>query len=184
MRIIVAIVFLVISNVCLAQKLYSKTTSINFYSKTAFENIEAKNNKAVTVWDLASGKMEFSVLMKGFEFDRALMQEHFNENYVESDKYPKATFKGEADNKNISLTKDTTYKINVKGDLTIHGVTNSITVPAVIKVVKGNVSSTSTFVVLLDDYKIKVPSIVKDKVNEKVTINVAVSLYQLLTSKQ
>ena len=107
-----------------AQKFYTKTGKIFFDATSASspERIEATNRTATCVIDAQSGAIQFAVLMKGFEFERALMQEHFNENYVESHKFPKAEFKGKIkDNHEIDYTKDGTYKAKVKGDLTIHG---------------------------------------------------------------
>ena len=120
---------LMAANTATAQtKLFTKTGTISFKSKTALENIEAVNNKVLSVWETATGNIEFSLLIKGFEFDRALMQEHFNENYLESDKYPKAVFKGVVENsKNILLTANNNYPVNVTGALTMHGITKQIT---------------------------------------------------------
>jgi hypothetical protein len=94
-KFIVITALLLIAAVTNAQeKLFTKTGKISFFSKTPMEDIEAHNKATISVLDKTSGQLEFSVLMKGFEFEKALMQEHFNENYVESDKFPKANFKG------------------------------------------------------------------------------------------
>ena len=123
-RISVAILFLISQMSMYAQsKLYSKDARVSFFSKTAMENIDAQNNKALCIWDTGSGQLEFSVLIKGFEFDRALMQEHFNENYMESDKFPKAVFKGVlVVATSFSLQANGTYNVSAEGMLTIHGV--------------------------------------------------------------
>lgn len=126
---ITILLFLLSAVSALAQsKYFTKSGKISFFSRSSMENIEAVNNKVVSVLDIATGQLEFAILMKGFEFDRALMQEHFNEDYVESDKYPKAIFKGSVENsKAISLTTDNVATVKVNGTLTIHGVTNPIT---------------------------------------------------------
>ena len=80
------------------KKYFTKTGNITFFSKTDAENIEGVNHKVTSAFETTSGKLQFSVLMKAFEFQKALMQEHFNENYVESDKFPKASFDGKFDN--------------------------------------------------------------------------------------
>lgn len=160
-------------------RLYCKEARISFFSKTAMENIVAQNNKALCVWDTATDKYEFSVLIKGFEFDRALMQEHFNENYMESDKYPKAAFKGVLRPENsISLRGNGSYKVTAVGILTIHGVSKPVSLPATILVNNGMISSRANFTVLLSDYKIVVPAIVSDKINRQISISVFVPSYK------
>ena len=101
------------------------------------------------------------------------MQEDFNENYMESDKYPKSTFKGiVTDIGTINLNNDGNYKMHVKGDLTIHGVTKNITASGNIIVKNGNISATTSFKVLLTDYRIKIPTIVTDKIAREIEITV------------
>jgi hypothetical protein len=161
-------------------KYFTKTGQIIFQSKSALENIEAVNNKVVSVLDIATGQIEFSVLMKGFEFKRALMQEHFNENYVESDKYPKANFKGVIESKEpVSLNADMSATVKVNGSLTIHGVTNPVSTTAVITVKKNVLSASANFIIALADYKITIPSVVSEKINKQVTIAVNIPAYQV-----
>jgi len=114
--------------------------------------------------------------VNGFEFKRALMQQHFNEDYMESDKYPKAFLKGTISNiAAVNFKKDGSYPVTIKGVLTIHNVSRQIEVPGTFIVSGGNVSAKSQFDVALDDYKITIPSLVKDKVSKtaKVTVNCA-----------
>src|SRR6476661_8884814 len=85
---------LIISSSLSAQKIYTKNASITFFSKSPLENIDAKNNQVMSVLNTETGEMQFSVIIKAFHFQKALMEEHFNENYLESGKFPKATFKG------------------------------------------------------------------------------------------
>jgi polyisoprenoid-binding protein YceI len=165
-------------------KYFTKTGTISFYSKSAMENIEATNNKVVSIWDVTTGQIEVAVLMKGFEFEKALMQEHFNENYIESDKYPKGTFKGIIENgKAISLTTDNTVSVKVSGSLTLHGVTNPVNTTAVISIKNGVISATSKFTVAPADYKISIPSLVADKINKNITIAVFIPAFQPLAPK-
>ncbi len=172
----------IINNVGFAQsKLFTKTGSISFFSKTNMENISAKNNMVLSVWEPNSGKIEFSVLMKGFLFEKALMQEHFNENYVESDKYPKATFKGNVENSAaVSLTTNKSNNVNVSGALTIHGVTNQIKVPAIILVNNGATTASASFDILLADYNIKIPSLVADNISKKIRISINIPFNKTL----
>ena len=168
-------------NASAQQKLFTKTGMVVFFSKAPIENIEAKSNKLLSVWETSSGKMEFPVLMKGFEFEKDLMQEHFNENYVESDKYPKATFKGiMEDKKSISLDTDGNYPVKVNGIFTLHGVAKQITVPANIQVKNKIISASATFAIQLADYKIKIPAIVADNISKRILINITVPFYQSL----
>jgi len=119
--------------------------------------------------------------MKGFEFEKALMQEHFNEKYVESDEYPKATFKGQILNfEELDLSKDGKFEVIVKGNLTIHGETKPVEAKGVIEIKGGKVIATSEFVIAVSDFNINIPSVVKDKIAKEVTISVALD-YSLYT---
>src|SRR5688500_8020075 len=158
---------------------FSKTGKISFYSKAPMENIEAHNNKAVSVVDVSTGQIEFSVLLKGFEFEKARMQEHFNESYVESDKYPKSVFTGTIKNAgDIKLDKNGVYNVKVSGQLTLHGVTKPQNVDASFTVNNGQISATAEFTVTVADYNIKIPALVKDNIGKTVKIVVNVPSYQ------
>ena len=156
-----------------AQNFITKNGKISFFSKTDVENIDAVNNQAVSVINSQTGSVAFSVLVNGFLFKKALMQEHFNENYLESAKYPKATFKGTiADISKVDFKKEGSYNVTVTGDLTIHNVTNKITVPAVILVKEKTISANTTFKVKLDDYKITVPKVVENNISKTIELKV------------
>jgi YceI-like domain len=156
-----------------AQSYLTKNGKISFFSKTDVENIDAVNNQAVSVITPQTGSIAFSVLITGFLFKKALMQEHFNENYMESAKYPKAGFKGTiTDVSKVNFTTDGSYNVTVTGDLNIHNVTNKVTVPAVIVVKGGKVSANATFKVKLEDYKITVPKIVESNISKTIEIKV------------
>ena len=161
------------SSVANAQNYYTKNGRISFFSKTSMENIDAVNNQVVSVINMTTGDVGFSVLINGFLFKKALMQEHFNENYMESTKYPKAIFKGKsADLAKVSAGKDGTYPITVSGDLTMHGITNKISAPATITVKGGKISGSATFKVLLADYKISIPKVVENNISKTIEIKV------------
>ena len=156
------------------QVYYTKNGRISFFSKTSLENISADNNQVISVLNTETGVLEFSALNNAFHFPKAKMQEDFNENYMESNKYPKSTFKGTiADVSSIKSLKDGTYNVNVKGDLMIHGISNNITTPATITIKDGKISATSSFKVLLKDYKISVPTIVTNKIADNIEITVS-----------
>ncbi|MBL7831812.1 MAG: YceI family protein [Saprospiraceae bacterium] len=108
------------------------------------------------------------------------MQEHFNENYLESSKFPKAMFKGKIDNlKDINFKKDGTYKANISGNLTIHGVTKPVKTTANFQVNGQRINATTDFSVVMKDYKVSIPSLVKDKVAKTATIQVEANYQQL-----
>jgi len=155
-------------------KYFTRTGTVSFFSSTSAENIDAVNNEAFSLVDITKGEVAFQVLITGFKFKKALMEEHFNENYMESSKYSKATFQGAiADLSKVNFKNNGTYTVNVTGDLTMHGVTNKVTIPATINIQGGKLNATSKFDVRLADYKIKVPSLVSKTVAESVAVTVA-----------
>ena len=157
-----------------AQKYFTKEGKVSFYSKTNIEKIEATNSKATSVVDFGTGAIEWGVLIKAFKFEKALMQEHFNENYMESNKYPKSTFKGKIENvASINLGKDGTYNVVIKGTLDMHGVSKPVTANATFVVKGGAISGTSKFKVVLADYNISIPAVVKDSIAKEVEISVS-----------
>lgn len=167
------------SQISLAQKVYTKNGTITFFSKSPLENITAINKQVMSVLNTENGDLQFSLLVKGFHFEKALMEEHFNENYMESDKFPKSTFKGIISNvASVDFTKEGEYAVSVSGDLTIHGVTQKVSVPGTIRVKNGNVSAVSTFKVKVADYNISIPKVVKDNIAEQIEISVNCSFDQ------
>ena len=165
------------------EKFYTKAGRISFDATAANspEKIVAEQTAAVCVLDTKTGNIQFSVLMTGFVFERAMMQEHFNENYVESRKFPKSEFKGAITNPEaVTYTKDGSYKVRVKGQLNIHGISKDVETEGEI-IVKGNKYTTrASFPVLLADYGIKVPSVVADKVGTQARIQVDCQLEPLV----
>lgn len=156
-----------------AQKYVSRNANVSFFSKTPMENIEAHNRQGTTVIDFEKNEMVFTVLMKSFEFDKALMQEHFNEKYVESAKYPKGTFKGKFTPKgNINLSADGTYPVTVEGTMEIKGKTNPVKAEGIFIIKDGRLRGTSEFHIVLADYDIRIPGAVRDNIAEKVHVTV------------
>ena len=151
------------------ERFLTKKGMISFFSETPIENIEAQNNQVLSIVDASSGKMAIAILMKSFMFKKALMQEHFNENYVESDKYPKATFKGDI----IGFDNITTSEITlaIKGNLTIHGKTKEITIEAVTKKTDEVIQMTGNFFINLSDFDVKIPSVVQNNISEKIKVS-------------
>lgn len=180
-NLILLMALVMLASVSFAQGIFfTKTGKITFISKTSLESDEAVNKTATAVLDSKSGAIQFAVQMKGFEFEKQLMEQHFNENYVESDKYPKSEFKGTiTNNSEINYAKDGTYTAKVSGKLTIHGVTQDVTTTGTVKINGGKIDANSTFNVLISDYKISIPSIVKDKISNSIKIVVDCNLEPL-----
>jgi hypothetical protein len=153
---------------------FTKAGVVSFKAGTALEDIEAINKSTTAIFDAGSGQIEIMLLVKGFEFTRALMQEHFNENYMESDKYPKASFKGKImDIDKVDFQKEDSYKVTVKGILEIHGIKKEIETTANLKINNKTVLSTATFRIVLSDYNIKIPDLVKEKISKTADITVS-----------
>lgn len=164
----------------ISQKYFTKEGKITFVSKAPLETIEAENNTSTFVMDLATGKIQMATLIKGFHFEKALMEEHFNENYMESDKFPKATFKGEfADGITINVNQDGTLLVGIIGLLTIHGETKKVEMPANFTVTNGKVKARAQLRINLSDYKVAIPKVVKENISEEVKITVEVDLAEL-----
>jgi polyisoprenoid-binding protein YceI len=161
-------------------KYFTKNGSINFYSKAPLEDIEAANKSVVCVLDSKTGTIQFNVLIKGFEFENEEMQEHFNDDYMESDKFPKAEFKGQiVNNATVDYTKPNAYLVNITGQLTVHGVTKEVKSTGTIKVEADGLSANSSFIIQVADFNIKIPALVKDKVAKTVKIVVNTKLAPL-----
>ena len=172
--ILTACILMIGSTALFAQKYMTRTGKAAFdaTTKQSPEKIAGVNNEVANILDAQTGDIVFQVLIKSFKFESELMQEHFNENYMESDKYPKSEFKGNITNHaDINFSKDGTYKANVTGKLTIHGVTKDVTEPGTITVKGNTITAKANFSVPLKDYNIEVPSLVADKVNKNATIS-------------
>jgi polyisoprenoid-binding protein YceI len=167
-----------ISTDAIAQsKFFTRDGSVSFFSKAAVEDIEAINRKVTCVLDVATGQMEFSMLIRSFEFQNALMKEHFNENYMESEKFPKSTFKGVVENaSSVKWTVDGTYPVKVTGKMTIHGVTKDVSAAGTFIVKGGKLIGKSEFMVALADYDIKVEKAYTAKIAEKIKVTVDMNL--------
>lgn len=158
-----------------AQIYTSKSTEITFFSTAPLENITAVNKVAKPLINTKTGDVQVKVPITGFIFEKPLMQEHFNENYMESEKFPDATFKGKLE-ENIDWTKDGTYKVNIKGKLTVHGVEKERTLPATITIKGGIATVESKFDIVLKDHNITVPELVFQKIAEKVEVTLKSTL--------
>ena len=158
---------LISSNFLTAQQYLTREARLDFDAGSPLEDIEAFTESGSAVYDANTGKIGVQVLMTSFQFKRALMQEHFNENYVESEKFPKASFKGLYSEGNVS------------GGLTIHGVTKEIKVPARLNHENGNFVLVTSFDITLADYDVKIPSAVANKISKKASIQVHATLKKI-----
>ena len=164
MKRIILTVLLICSTVASAQQYLTREARLSFDAGSPLEDIEAFTESGSAVFDASSGKIGVQALMTSFQFKRALMQEHFNENYVESEKFPKASFKG------------TYSEGKVTGELSIHGVTKEISVPATLREDNENFVLTTAFDIILAEYNVEIPSAVTDKISKAASIQVQATL--------
>jgi hypothetical protein len=168
---------LMLGNTIFSQKMITRTGLVTFEaSMPSFEEIAAKNNSASCILDKLTSDFVALVLIKGFQFKTPLMEEHFNENYIESSVYPKATFKGKVLNLDSKKLTPTKSAYDLEGDLTIHGVTKKIKTKINLSLVSGKIIATSSFDVKPQDFKIEIPNLVKDKIAKSININFNFSL--------
>ncbi len=159
-----------------SQKYITRNGYIGFYSSTPLEDIKADNNQAASVIDISTGEIVFQVLIRSFRFEKALMQEHFNENYMESDKYPRSTFSGKITNiGGTGLTKNGSYEVTVEGDLTIRDVKKRVSAKGTIDVAAESVTAESKFIISPEDYGIKIPSVVRNNIAKNIEVTVKIT---------
>ncbi len=152
---------------------FTKTGHIDFYSHTAVEDIKADNDQVTSLLDVSTGELVFSALSRSFQFPKPLMQEHFNENYIESEKFPKSSFEGKITGfQPGSLSKPGNYPVKVAGKLTIHGVTKDISADGSLTVTDGRITGESVFSLNPEDYGIRIPAVVRQNIAESFRITV------------
>lgn len=154
------------------QTLYaSKNAQISLFSSAPIEDIAAKTSSANSVYNAGTGDLMFSVAINTFKFQKSLMQEHFNSDYLESDKYPRATFKGKVQNP-PDVTKNGTYAITVVGELDVHNIKQARTIPGTLTVNNGMISMSSEFMVKCADHRIDIPRLVFKNIAESIKLTV------------
>lgn len=164
------VLFIVMGLNASAQKYVLEKSSVTFYSEAAIENITAKNEKASSVLNSETTEVAFSIPIREFQFAKKLMQEHFNEKYLESEKFPKSTFSGKINGFNMA-TKGV-QQVKANGKLTIHGVTTTIDMPGTAEVQSGTIILKSKFILKLADYNIKIPQLMWQNIAEQVEVTV------------
>ena len=159
------------------QKYGTKTGTVAFEASVpSFEEVAAQNKSASAILEPATGNMAVLALMRGFNFKVALMEEHFNENYVESDKYPKATFKGKVEGLDVAKLTADAKPYTITGDLTLHGKTVKVSDVAKISKSGNTITVTGSFLVQPKDFAIEIPSLVSKKVADKIEVTYNLSL--------
>lgn len=154
------------------EKKITKTGTITFEASVpSFEEVKGKNTAVTCILNTTNGEIAALALMKGFRFKVALMEEHFNENYVESSKYPKATLKGKIEGFDVSKITTTSKDYTIKGKLELHGKSKDITTIAKIKKIGADIDIKTNFSVNVSDFDIEIPSVVSKKVSKKVTVD-------------
>lgn len=159
-----------------------KTYEVSFFSHGPIEDIAAVSKSAQIMMNAPKREIGFKVTIKGFVFEKKLMQEHFNEKYLESDKYPYGTFAGTIRD-TIDYKKDGTYKVTVSGKLNIHGVEKARTIPGTITVKGGDIIIDSKFNVALKDHNVEIPSLVSQNVAEVVEVKINATLTEFKSKK-
>ncbi len=166
-----------LTTVAFGQKRIARNGFSSFVSKTPIETFTARNNQVASILLTDKNKVAFNVIMKSYKFDKALMEEHFNEKYVESEKFPTAKYKGEIISKHVRFNKVGTYSdVKINGKMIFHGVTNPLNVIATITVNENKtITLDSNFRINLEEYSIKVPKVVKEKISKNVKVKVNVT---------
>lgn len=151
------------------EKMIARQGSVSFFSYTSVEHIKAQNNQVLSVIDLSSNEIAISMLMNAFVFEKALMRQHFNESYVESDIYPKATFEGEIIDFDPELEGVQTRM--VRGTFAMHGVTKALEIKAKFEKQQGTFIVTGTFEAVVNDYRIKIPTLLKGNIAKTISVD-------------
>ena len=155
-----------------AQKtLKASKAVINFYSHTPVEDIEAKSEKVLAVLNTGTNQLAFALTNTTFQFPNSLMQDHFNEKYMESDKFPKSTFSGKI-NEIVNWTQNGEYKVTITGKLNVHGTEKLRTIPATISIKDNKITALSEFLIKTEEHKIEIPKLVWEKIAEEIKVNV------------
>ncbi len=168
--ILILVLFFIVTGI-FAQKYITKQGRIDIFSETQLFTIEAVNKKVATILNIENGEVVASLLNRSFEWEEALVGEHFNENYMESHLYPKAIFKGTITNlKDVNFKKDGTYDVKFEGDLTIHGETRKYVETGTMTVEGKTLKFKTTFTVSLENHGIKIEESYKDRMKDEIEL--------------
>lgn len=159
-----------------AQQFMTREGHVHFFSSTPIEDIEADNRQMSGLLDASTGDFAFQVQMRAFHFEKALMEEHFNESYVESETHPKATFQGNIASWERVANDGKRYDVVAEGEFDIHGVTQPQRIEGTMQWVDGTWKLEANFKVTLDDHNIVIPAVVKDNISPVIAIDVEAQL--------
>lgn len=174
---LVVLTMIFIANLVHGQKYFTKTGFTEFKASVeTFEPVEAKNNSTTAILNVESGEVAALMFIKAFRFNVALMEEHFNENYMDSDKYPKATFKGSIKDFDLASLSSTPKEYKVTGVLTIRGKDKPVESTVSLKLIEEKIMVSGGFSVKPEDFDIEIPSVVSKKIAENVNINLEYEL--------
>lgn len=161
-------IFLLVNQIFSQEKYLEKDGYISFFSHSLVEDIKADNNQVLSIIDAETGEIAIQLLMRSFQFKKALMQQHFNESYVESHKYPKAIFKGYILNyKDLNSENSET---EIKGMLTVHGKDKEISVRAKVEITEGQINISGDFMVEVATFDIKIPAVVRNNIAKVIKV--------------
>jgi len=152
------------------QKYTAEKAFVSFFSDGAIEDIAAENTKAVSLFNTSTGEVVFSIPIKDFDFDKSLMKEHFNEKYMDTEKFPKSTFQGKIAGFQAETKGE--QQAMATGKLTMHGVTQEVQIPGTLESVEGKIVMKSKFIVKLADYKIEIPKLLWQNIAEQVEVKI------------
>jgi hypothetical protein len=176
-KIVTLLVVVSLANFGFSQKMITRSGEINFEaSMPAFEEIAAKNNTVSAILNLSNGELAILALIKSFHFKAPLMEEHFNENYMESSKFPKATFKGKILNFDSTKIAAKKAEYQLEGELNMHGVTRKVKTKITLALNAGKITASGHLIVKANEYNIEIPSLVKSKIAENIGIDLKLIL--------
>jgi hypothetical protein len=172
MRKQIAFVFIVMSifSTAVAQKFSAENGVISFFSDAAIEDIKAENRIVGSLFNAATGDLVYIVKIQDFKFDKSLMREHFNEKYMETEKFPKSTFEGKLIGFKTNVSGE--QKVKAQGKLMIHGVSRDVDIPGTVNFVNGKPVLKSKFMVKLADYNIKIPKLIWQNIAEVIEVQI------------
>ena len=176
LKLYLVVTYLLIAKLSVAQRFVAENGEVIFISKATIEDIKSENKKINSIFNAATGNVAFSVPIRDFKFEKQLMQEHFNDKYMESQKYPNATFAGKVTG--FDGSRAGVQPAQAVGKLTVHGVTKDIEVPGTIEFSDGQIILKSSFKVTLSDYGIKIPQLLWQNIAEKVAVNINLTYKQ------
>lgn len=153
-----------------SQKFVAEESMVTFFSSATIEDITADNTKSSSIFNSETGDIAFSIPIREFEFEKSLMKEHFNEKYMDTEKFPKSTFQGQIEGFDVGSTA--IQHVKAVGKLTIHGRTNDIDIPGTVQKRGDKLMMKSKFIVRLEDYKIKIPTLMWQNIAEQVEVTI------------